>query len=134
MHGFTKKVQATDSFKYWLWFIYLPRCLKHDNSFTCAIFKPDFHNFLLEYNPARDTFVMGMVFSANLAMIKMYQVQNVYIVDIILGGDGSLQHSEINRLMCGYLSLSSISTKFPNNTAPHQPPLKRGENFKSDGQ
>ena len=40
---------------------------------------------------------MGMVFSANLAMIKMYQVQNVYIVAIILGWGGSLEHSEINR-------------------------------------
>ena len=50
------------------------RCLKHDNSFICAIFKPDFHNFLLEYNPIRDTFVMGMVFSVNLAMTKMYPV------------------------------------------------------------
>ena len=39
---------------------------------------------------------MGMVFNANLAMIKMYHVQNVYIVDIIVGGGESLQHSEIN--------------------------------------
>ena len=73
IHGFTKKVQATDSFKYRLCF-FLRKCLKHDNSFICAIFKPDFHNFLLEYNPIRDTFVMGMVFSLNLAIIKMYPV------------------------------------------------------------
>ena len=39
---------------------------------------------------------MGMVFSANLVMIKLYQAQNVYIVNIISGGGGSLQHSEIN--------------------------------------
>ena len=41
--------------------------------------------------------MMGVVFSVNLAMIKMYPVQNVYIVDIILRGGGSLRHSEINR-------------------------------------
>ena len=86
------------------------RCLKHYNSFTCAILKPDFHNFLIEYNPTRATFVMGMVFSANLAMIKMYQVQNVYIVDIIVGGGESLQHSEMYLQICGYMSLRSIFT------------------------
>ena len=31
-----------------------------------------------------------MVFSVKLDMMKMYQVQNVYIVDINLGGGGSL--------------------------------------------
>ena len=33
---------------------------------------------------------MGMVFSVKLDTMKMYQAQNVYIVDINLGGGGSL--------------------------------------------
>ena len=32
-----------------------------------------------------------MVFSVKLAMMKMYQVQNVYIVDINLGGLYNIQ-------------------------------------------
>ena len=35
-----------------------------------------------------------MVLSVTLAMMKMYQVQNVYIVDINLGGGGPIQHTE----------------------------------------
>ena len=38
-----------------------------------------------------------MVLSVKLAMMKMYQVQNVYIVDINLGGGGPLQHTKSNR-------------------------------------
>ena len=38
-----------------------------------------------------------MVFSVKLAMMKMYQVRNIYIVDINLGGGGSLQHTGNNR-------------------------------------
>ena len=53
-----------------------------------------------------------MVFSVTLAMMKMYQVQNVYIVDINLGGGEPLQQTESNRKICGYMSLSSISTFF----------------------
>ena len=33
---------------------------------------------------------MGMVFSVKLAMMKMYQVQNVYFVNINSGGGGSI--------------------------------------------
>ena len=40
---------------------------------------------------------MGIVFSVILAMTKIYQVQNVYIVDINLGEGGSLQYTENNR-------------------------------------
>ena len=40
---------------------------------------------------------MGMVFSVTPSIMKMYQVQNVCIVDINLGGDGSLQNTENNR-------------------------------------
>ena len=39
-------------------------------------------------------FGMWMVFTMKLAMMKMYQVQNVYIVDINLG---SLRNTESNR-------------------------------------
>ena len=38
-----------------------------------------------------------MVLSVKLAMMTMYQVQNVYIVGITLGGGGPLQHTESNR-------------------------------------
>ena len=39
---------------------------------------------LLEYNPTWDTFGMGIVvFSVKLAMMKVYQGQNVHIVDIV---------------------------------------------------
>ena len=37
-----------------------------------------------------------MVPYVKLATMKMYQVQNIYIVDIILGGSGRLQHAESN--------------------------------------
>ena len=38
-----------------------------------------------------------MVFCVKLAMMNMYQVQNLFIEDINLGGDGFLQHTENNR-------------------------------------
>ena len=40
---------------------------------------------------------MGMVFSVKLVMMKIYQIQIVYIVDINFGGGWSLQHTENNR-------------------------------------
>ena len=52
--------------------------------------------FLLEYNLTWDTFGIGKVFSVKLAMMKMYQVQNVDIAAINLGGGGSLQHTKSN--------------------------------------
>ena len=38
-----------------------------------------------------------MVLNVKLVTMKMYQVQNIYIVDINLGGSGPLQHAENNR-------------------------------------
>ena len=34
-----------------------------------------------------------MVLNVKLAMMKMYQVHNVYILDINVGGGGPLQHT-----------------------------------------